>query len=147
MGSKYIYIYILKRKAERYLVLVGWALTLQNTLQHTLQHTATHCNTLQHTATHCEGERRETPRPRQMGTSQHTATHCHTLQHTATHCHTLQHTVTRQSDVRRLRSSNQRQRLRFGRFFGSLFASRGDYGMAATSRLLKIVGLFCKRDL
>jgi len=193
VGSKYIYIYILKRNIERYLVLVGWALTLQHTLHHTVTHTATHtathcntlqhtaphcntmrggtsrdtssssdgrshcnthCDTLQHTVTHCEGGRREIPRPRRVGahTATHTATHCNILQHTATHCTTLQHTARRNVErhlvlvrwaFRRLQSSNQRQRLRFG----SLFASRGDYGVAATSRLLKIIGLFCKRGL
>ena len=84
MGSKYIYIYILKRKAERYLVLVGWALTLQNTLQHTLQHTATHCNTL----------RGRTSRDTSSSSDGHITTYCNTLSHTATYCNTLSHTAT-----------------------------------------------------
>jgi len=46
-----------------------------------------------------------------------TATHCNTLQHTATHCNTLQHTPCTLSSW---------------------------YGVATISRLLKIIGLFCR---
>ena len=49
----------------------------------TLQHTATRCNTTQHTATLWHMSSRQRP-----------FAHCNTLQHTATRCNTTQHTAT-----------------------------------------------------
>ena len=107
--------------------------TLQYTATHsnTLQHTATHCNTLQHTATHCS-------------TLLSTATlhrfytvvlqvRCNTLQRTATQCNTLQHTTIHCNTPHVVVLKNQHIVL--------------SYGVAKISRLLKIIGLFCKRAL
>ena len=89
-------------------------------LQHISQ--SRHRNTLQHTTTHCN-------------TLQHTATHYNTLQHTAAHCNTLQHTAL-------LDFMCVRERVLF--FVWRLPTSNG---VATISRLLKIIGLFCKRAL
>ena len=139
---------------------------IENTLQHTahtLQHTATPWITLQRTATHCN-------------TLQHrdTATHCNTLHHIATHSmlqslrlvsenadnafssypaskrthsrvssnsentfsatkqaieHILGYQAIQRTHSRAIKSLNQ------------------DYEVASTSRLLKIIGLLCKRAL
>ena len=82
----------------------------------------THCNTLQHTATHCN-------------TLQHTATHCNTLQHTATHCNTPQHSATH-SPI---------QSIWIRSIYAFAFTPQYTYGVAAISRLLKIIGLFCRK--
>jgi len=96
----------------------------------TLHHTATHCNIRQCTATHCNALRR-------------TATHCNTLRHTATHCNTLRSGVDTLSFaiIRPFSPSppppthtRNRQSYRC-------------YGVATISRLLQIIGLFCKRAL
>jgi len=60
-------------------------------------------------------------------TLQHTATRCITLHHTATHCNTLQHTATQQVLLP--------------------LGTKSSYGVVTISRLLKIIGLFCKRAL
>ena len=138
--------------------------TLQHTATHcnTLQHTATHCNTLQHTTTHCN-------------TLQHTATHCNTLQHTATHCNTLQwatHDIAQvfMCDVGWLwlvgsfklyvsfagfrlfyrallqkRPILLRSLLIVATPYRVRFSCAISCGVATTTRLLKIIGLFCKR--
>ena len=71
-----------------------------------------------HTATHCNTLHLTSSL---CSTLQHTTTRCHTLQHAATRCNTLQPTATR---------------------YISLY-----YGLATISRLLKIIGLFCKKAL
>ena len=120
-----------------------------NALHHT-QHTATHCNTLQHTATccitvqhtatHCTLRYRKLQytlhelNQRQLSAvCPHTAdilktycrhaesAHCKALPHTATHCHTLQIYCMR--------------------------CSMSTYGVVTIRRLLKIIGLFCKKAL
>ena len=113
--------------------------TLQRAASHathcnTLQHTATRCITVQHTATHCTLRCRKLQytlhelNQRQLSAvcphtadilNQRTATHCNALQHTAKHCHTLQIYCMR--------------------------CSMSTYGVVTISRLLKIIGLFCKR--
>ena len=120
----------------------------------TLHHTAPHCTTLHHTAPHCTTLLNATRCFGLRVTSdillQHTATHCNTRRHTATHCNTLQHTAL----------------LNATRCFGSRVASRQTrccnslqltahpsrhsmcyYGVATISRMLKNIGLFCKRAL
>ena len=83
---------------------------------HALQHSATHCSTLQHAA-----DLRERPRHAQYCACTQrplTSTHCDTLQHAPMQRNAPHHTAT------------QCHRLR--------------YGVATISRLLKIVGLFCR---
>ena len=75
------------------------------------------CNALQFIATH-------------SNTLHRTASHCNTLQHTATHCNTLQHTATH------CRAASPPP-----------LGTKRSYGVATISRLLKIIGLFCKRAL
>jgi len=107
--------------------------TLCNTLQHT--HTTTHSNTLQHTATHSNSHysSRSHPTTSDQRRRPSMSAHCNTLQHcdTATPC---------------IQSKNgscgKSARSRF--LFESLYYT---YGVATISRLLKIVGLFCKRAL
>jgi len=121
-------------------------------LQHTLQHAATHaaahatqrqfnvgiyCNTLQHTAAdmYCN-------------TLQHTATHDNTRQHTASHDKTLhhtEHTVTHSNTVQHT-LQHTRQHTPQRRFDADVEWSKR-YGVASISRLLKTIGLFCKRAL
>ena len=114
----------------------------------TLQHTATHCNTLQHTATLSPITRLEWRALMWTGIIvqmlQHTATHCNTPQHTATHCNTLQHTATLPPITWLLWRV-----LMWTWIIGSLTLPkiRLDYGVATISRLLKMIGLFCKRAL
>ena len=112
----------------------------------TLQHTATHCNTLQHTATHCNA-------------LQHTATHCNTLQYTATHCSTTCVLFSYTTCV--LFSYNgccvlSSYTVHFShtiRDFSRNLIHQRDvtvslmYEMASMSRLLKILGRFCKNAL
>jgi len=77
------------------------------------------CTTLQHTATQCNTLQRTVPR---CHTLLHTATRCNTLQHTATHCNTL------------LNAANTEPWILH-------------YEVATISRMLKNIGLFCKRAL
>ena len=119
--------------------------TLQRAASHathcnTLQHTATRCITVQHTATHCTLRYRKLQytlhelNQRQLSAvCPHTAdilktycrhaesAHCKALPHTATHCHTLQIYCMR--------------------------CSMSTYGVVTIRRLLKIIGLFCKKAL
>jgi len=100
----------------------------------TLQHTATHCNTLQHTTTHCN-------------TLQHTATHCNTLQHTATHCNTLQHTATHCNTLQHMSERARAQQPQWTAFSAYVFVyinKQYCYWVASISRLLTIIGLFCR---
>ena len=113
----------------------------------TLQHTATHCNTLQHTATHWN-----TCTTRNMcntrNTLQHTATHCNTLQHTATHCNTLQILWTLEYCCPLLCLSPPCYAIFVTVMAHSLLGNECNeycvlqhmYGVAAISRLLKIIG-------
>ena len=94
-----------------------------------LQHNVTHCNTLQHNADFLHQmqcvfkmstycRRTESAHCNAL---HRTATHCNTLPHTATHCNTLQIYCMR--------------------------CSLSTYGVLTISRLLKIIGLFCKGAL
>jgi len=114
---------------------------------------ATHCNTLQHTATHCN-------------TLQHTATHCNTLQHIPLVTHvigprkkTLTKTFGTQSPYLTARRGGHERKPPI-RPVTTLVATVPNefvrrvrdyqlsiYGVATISRLLKIIGLFCKRAL
>jgi len=89
----------------------------------TLQHTATQCNTQQHTATHCN-------------TLQHTAMHCNVLQRTAAQCNTLPHLAAHCNTLTHYNTPENRQS-----------AWKSLYWVATISRLLKIIGLFCKKAL
>ena len=98
----------------------------------TLQRTATYCNTLQHTATHCN-------------VLQHTATPYNVPQHTATHCNTLQHTTRHRNDA----TTTCAAEMGFiwdawNRENVSMHLATLGYRVATISRLLKIVGLFCR---
>ena len=119
---------------------------LQHTTTHcnTLQHTARHCSTLQHTAAHCSTLQ---PTATDFNTLQHTATHYNTLQHTATHCHmgceymccqrfmsSLRFAVSFTKEPYKYRSLVRK----------SLKSQVGAYGVAMISRLLKMIGLFCR---
>ena len=117
---------------------------LHHTATHcnTLQHTATHCNTLQHTATHsycvhvsahflsvlrggCRIKIQDTlnlPNGWDLRSVRDTTSRCNTLQC----CNTLHHPITLQHTAR---------------------YHLHTYGVAAISRLLKTIGLFCKRAL
>ena len=97
---------------------------------------AKHCNTLQHTATYCR-----------------IATHCNTLQHTATHCNTLQHTATQYSVYSNHTPVTPQLHLTYIQVNTLLHtATRCNkrqrlpawYGVASSSRLLKILCLFCR---
>ena len=108
----------------------------------TLQHTAPHCNALQHTATHsdcvhvsahflsvlgggCRIGIQDTlnlPNGWDLHSVRDTTTRCKTLQH----CNTLHHPITLQHIAR---------------------YHLHTYGVATMSRLLKTIGLFCKRAL
>ena len=59
--------------------------------------------------------------------------HCNTLQHTATHCNTLQHIATHWYTLQRTAAH-----------CNTLQHTAPHYGVAMISRLLKIIGLFCK---
>jgi len=104
------------------------------------QCTATHCNAWQHTAAYCNALQHTDywPRgdystfPRWERILQHTATHCNTLQHAATHCNIPQHTATYCSILQHTATQH------------TDCGPRGRGG-GTISRLLKIVGLFCKR--
>jgi len=131
-------------------------LSLSHTHKYTLTHTYTHTHIHTHTYTHrwwnCWKMKRwhtnstfltmpstapwPTPSlPVCVTTLQHTATHCNTLQHTATHCiSTISSTArwaTRTSELS----------------WNGLFVEIEWYGVATISRLLQIIGLFCKRAL
>jgi len=80
---------------------------------------------LQHSATHCN-------------TLQHTATQCNTLHHSATHCNTLHHTAPH---------CNDDASTTFQSLSSHTTLTVSQYGVATTSRLLKIIGLFCKKAL
>ena len=67
-----------------------------------------------------------------------TATHCNTLQRTVTHCNTLQHTATH---------CNDDASTTFLKLSSHTTLTVSQYGVATTCRLLKIIGLFCKRAL
>jgi len=69
----------------------------------------------------------------------HAATHCNTLQHTATHCNTL-HSLQHTTSLSRTHKHNTQNLF-------SILTQHKDYGVATISRLLKIVGFFCKRAL
>ena len=97
----------------------GWVMMCTHDMISHIHDESCVCEALQHTATHCN-------------TLQHTATHCNTLQHTATHCNTLcicdiMLCVYMTSWMSRVAPQT--------------------YGVATISRLLKIIGLFCKRAL
>jgi len=139
--------------------------TLCNTLQHiqifvspyalttVSQSTATHCNTLQHTATHCT-----TPR--------HTAPRCNTLQNTATHCNTLPFLQAASAYIYQWKQAYAFEKephalekepyiwqdlavgaSRDGQCSQKRALEKKSYGVATISRLLKIIGLFCRRAL
>ena len=122
--------------------------------------TATHCNTLQHTAAHCN-------------TLQHTATHCNTLQHTTSFCLERARErvcVIAREPVCVLLSRDRMctcsvlqcgavccsvlqcgavccsvlQRVAVCCSIYRMCTSRYRYGVATISRLLKIIGLFCR---
>ena len=121
-----------------------------NILQHTaaycsiLQYSATHCTILHHTATHCN-------------ILQHTATYCNILQHTATHCTILPHTAAHCSmnengNLQAIVEEEFNKRMLVNivkdyahRYTCYILINR--YGVATISRLLKMIGLFCKRAL
>jgi len=110
----------------------------------TLQHTAPRCNTLQNTTIHCNTLQHTSGDKwwvvlqcvavccivfhqwRQGGTTDQAlwvATHCNTLQHTTPRCNTLHHTAVHCNSLR---------------------YTATHYGVATISRLLKIIGLFCR---
>jgi len=113
----------------------------------TLQHTAAHCNALQRTATHCNALQRaathvQTEHSREhllvaaathCNALQHNATHCNALQRTATHCNAPQHTATHCNTLQHMCKPNTLENIL--------------HGVATISRLLKIIGLFCKSAL
>jgi len=101
-----------------------------------LQCAAVCCSVLQCVAVCCVKCCSVGIRMRQRHTSlQYTAKQRKILHHTATHCHTLQHTA------------KQRNILHHTATQCKTAAALLLYGVATLSRLLKIIGLFCKRDL
>jgi len=141
-----------------------------------LQHTATHCNTLQHTATHCNTLQQTSGTKNSIVTmytntlicSSHSATsatYCTTSHHTIPHCTTL-HRTSHENYIITLHPSTvicvlhsaasttlrhtathsttpQHTATHFKKKALYLFT----YGVAAINRLLKIIGLLCKRAL
>ena len=107
----------------------------------TLQHTVARCNTLQHT--HCNTHTA-------THTLQHTHcnTHCNT--HAATHCnthtatHTLQHTHCNTHTATHYVCCSVKC---FWSLHMNVSVEVICYGVATISRLLIIIGLFCKRAL
>jgi len=108
------------------------------THRNTLQHTATHCNALQHTATHCNTLTHYTTGMKRVNVNRDNRSH------NATHCNTLQHTATLPPITWLLWRV-----LMWTWIIGSLTLPKIqlDYGVATISRLLKMIGLFCKRAL
>jgi len=112
-----------------------------NTLRHTaihcnvLQHTAIHCDTLQYTATHCKYTATH------CSALQYTAAHCETLRHTATHCDTLRHTAIHCDTLQR--TATHCNALQHTATHCNTLLLRWVW-VATISRLLKILGLFCR---
>jgi len=79
------------------------------------------------------------------------ATHCNTLRHTATHCNTLQHTAThkRSTSLCMLIQMSNTSLVSDMSYTNELQDARHVIytWLATCSRLLKIIGLFCKRAL
>jgi len=125
--------------------------TLQRTVTHTLQHITTHCNTLQRTTTHAL-QHTATQQVGRINSVSLTHTHihtCNTLQHTATRCNTrlthtrLTHTKASLPHTHTLSLSHTHTPDE--RIMPRMSTSR--YGVVTISRLIKIIGLFCKRAL
>ena len=92
----------------------------------TLQHTTLHCSTLQYATLHCISLQHTTP---YCSTPQHTTPHYTTLHHTTLNCSSLKHTY--KQHITSVRVMNLVRH----------------YGVATIDKLLKIIGLFCKRVL
>ena len=122
-----------------------------HTHTHTHTHTQTHTHTHTHTLTPVKNgshvNKWSSSSRSSSTTLQHTATHCNTLQHTATHCNTLQHTVTHCNThtYSAVIHCDTYTHSASSRSSSSVIFS--GYGVATISRLLKIIGLFCKRAL
>jgi len=118
---------------------MGDAILTQATHCNTLQPAAPHCNTLQHTATpltHCNTLRYAAT---EMGDA--TLSQCNALQPAATCCNTL-------DDDMRAPGERAMLHTRMGHVTLKKISRRSAcYGAAIISRLLKMIGLFCKRAL
>ena len=80
---------------------------------------------------------------------QHTAAHCNTLHYTATHCNTLPHTTTNYNTLQHIKSPNRitQHSVRAEPTLPCVccrHTHENGYVVATISRLLKIIGLFCR---